>query len=127
MSEPKQTGRFRPKSYLDMQQQVERIQREGWHRLMNIVDRNVERRREEIEAAGGRFDTSDRDRAIYEAQRSEAYQREVRRMNRAQEYLQRQLPADLEPEPVDIFDSNVGAEERRRNLDRMERRTRTRR
>ena len=127
MAEPRKVGQYRPKSYMDMQQQVNRIQGEGWRRMMGIVEQNIERRRAEKEGEGGRrFDTSDRDRAIYEAQNSPEYQRMLHRMNRSQEYLNRQRP-ELEPEPIDIFDSNVGAEERRRNLARMERRTRTRR
>lgn len=124
MSEPKQMGRFRPKSYSEMVQQAGRIHGAIEPQMRRIVDAYRDAARA---AYGSDIQTSDLDRATAVAQRSAEYQRLQRRLNRVDAFINRNAPNFEDEGPIDIFNPNADTPVRRRNLARLNRRTRTRR
>jgi len=120
-----ESGQYRPKSYGEMSQQAGRIHGEITSRMMGIVERYREEARRAASESGRRFDTSERDRADYAAWQSPEYQRLQRRLNRTDAFMNRNRP-NFEEETVDIFNPNADTPERRRNLEKLNRRTRRR-
>ena len=121
-----ESGRYRPKSYSEMEQQAGRIHGTIVPMQRRIVNNYIEAERDRIMRNGrGYMDDSDVARARLFAVRSSEYQRLQRRLNRVDSFLNRNRP-DFEEEPLDIFNPNADTPERRRNLDRLNRRTRTR-
>lgn len=127
-----ESGTFRPKSFADMESQVGRIHGAIVPRMRQITEEvEAEEKEKKRQWAGeeGRtfiWDTSDRDRARSLVQYNTEYRRLQRRLNRADAFLDRNRP-NFEEEPLDIFDPNANTPERRRNLVRLNRRTRRRR
>ena len=118
-----ESGKYRPKSYNEMESQLGRIYGVVAPRLRRI-------QQDYINAEAGRsnrpMDASDYDRALSEARRSSEYQRLANRLNRASAFVSRNRP-DLEEEPIDIFNPDASSPERTRNQRRLNRRTRSRR
>lgn len=118
-----ESGKYRPKSYNDMEQQLGRI--------YGVIAPQLRRIQQDyVNAEAGRstrpMDTSDYDRALYSARKSPEYQRLTRRLNRAAAFVSRNRP-ELEEEPIDIFNPNASSTERSRNQRKLNRKTRTRR
>lgn len=136
MAEPRKVsggqGGYRPKSYAEMESQAGRIHGAIVPRMRQLTDETeaAEKRRKMEWAAGeGRefiWDTSDRDRARALVRSNTEYQRLQRRLNRVDAFIDRNRP-NFEEEPIDIFNPDANSPERRRNLARLNRRTRTRR
>lgn len=127
-----EAGKYRPKSFADMASQYGRIRGAIVPRMLSIVEeveaaeRQKAADRAAVEGRSFYWDTSDRDRARSMVRYNTEYQRLQRRLNRADAFLNRNRPNFEEESPLDIFNPNADSPERRRNLARLNRITRTR-